>query len=221
MFRLRTQHDPLRPQPLANQGGDVVETRQPRCRVKFQDQRRVVAVQDQPRPAVVFTMNQPAAGRLVVEQAAPAFEGLVEPSGPPACVNRLRPARLERAQPDRRVRVEQSQGQKAVLTIVDYRQLAGLSGTALPPNGLREDPGVAGAQRRLRRRSHPQLQTRRRLPERFVSHRCMVQRGVASGRPPSTGMQAPVVGVWRRAKNMTALATCSAVTLAFSRLRLR
>lgn len=31
----------------------------------------------------------------------------------------------------------------------------------------------------------------------------------------------PVVGVWCRTKNKTALATCSAVTRAFSRLRLR
>ena len=45
--------------------------------------------------------------------------------------------------------------------------------------------------------------------------------GVASGNPPSTGMHAPVVGVCRVAKNRTALATCSVVTLAFSRLRLR
>ncbi|KJU84216.1 hypothetical protein MBAV_003585 [Candidatus Magnetobacterium bavaricum] len=45
-------------------------------------------------------------------------------------------------------------------------------------------------------------------------------RGVASGRPPSTGMVAPVVGVWRVAKNKTALATCLAFIEAFNRLRL-
>ena len=44
--------------------------------------------------------------------------------------------------------------------------------------------------------------------------------GVASGRPPSTGMVAPVVGVWCEAKKRTAFATCSAVTCAFRRLRL-
>jgi len=43
--------------------------------------------------------------------------------------------------------------------------------------------------------------------------------GVESGRPPSTGMVAPVVGVWRVAKKSTALATCVAVTLALSRFR--
>ena len=45
--------------------------------------------------------------------------------------------------------------------------------------------------------------------------------GVASGRPPSTGMVAPVEGVWRVAKNRTALATCLAVMRALRRLRLR
>src|SRR5262245_12265244 len=44
-------------------------------------------------------------------------------------------------------------------------------------------------------------------------------RGVASGSPPSTGIVAPVVGVWRVAKKRTARPTCSAVTRAFSRLR--
>jgi hypothetical protein len=42
-------------------------------------------------------------------------------------------------------------------------------------------------------------------------------RGVASGKPPSTGIVTPVVGVWRVAKNSTALATCRPVILAFSR----
>ena len=46
-----------------------------------------------------------------------------------------------------------------------------------------------------------------------------LHRGVASGRPPSTGMVAPVVGVWWLRKNSTAAATCWAVTLALSRLR--
>ncbi len=46
-------------------------------------------------------------------------------------------------------------------------------------------------------------------------------RGVASGRPPSTGIVAPVVGVCRVAKNRTARATWSAVIRAFRRLRLR
>ena len=46
-------------------------------------------------------------------------------------------------------------------------------------------------------------------------------RGVASGKPPSTGIVAPVVGVWRVTKKSTALATCCAVTLALSKLRLR
>ena len=45
--------------------------------------------------------------------------------------------------------------------------------------------------------------------------------GVASGSPPSTGMVAPVVGVWRVAKNSTAFATCVAVILALRRFRLR
>lgn len=43
--------------------------------------------------------------------------------------------------------------------------------------------------------------------------------GVASGRPPSTGMVAPVVGVWRVAKYMTAFATCVAVIFVLRRLR--
>ena len=45
--------------------------------------------------------------------------------------------------------------------------------------------------------------------------------GVASGRPPSTGIVAPVVGVWRVAKKRTAFATCLPVTADFSRFRLR
>gem|GEM_PF-3427831 len=45
--------------------------------------------------------------------------------------------------------------------------------------------------------------------------------GVASGRPPSTGRVAPVVGVWRVAKNITARATSSPVTRDFSRFRCR
>jgi len=44
--------------------------------------------------------------------------------------------------------------------------------------------------------------------------------GVASGKPPSTGIVAPVVGVWRVTKNKTALATCLAVIFALSKLRL-
>ena len=53
--------------------------------------------------------------------------------------------------------------------------------------------------------------------------RAMIKRhrGVASGRPPSMGMVAPVVGVCRVAKNSTAFATCCAVTRALSRLRPR
>src|SRR5213080_5343876 len=47
------------------------------------------------------------------------------------------------------------------------------------------------------------------------------QRGNASGTPPSTGSVAPVVGVRLEAKNTTALPTCSAVTVAFSRFRCR
>ena len=43
--------------------------------------------------------------------------------------------------------------------------------------------------------------------------------GVASGRPPSTGIVAPVVGVCRVAKNRTALATWLAVILSLRRLR--
>ena len=45
-------------------------------------------------------------------------------------------------------------------------------------------------------------------------------RGVASGSPPSTGMVAPVVGVWWETKKRTAFATCSAVILALRRFRL-
>jgi hypothetical protein len=46
-------------------------------------------------------------------------------------------------------------------------------------------------------------------------------RGVASGRPPSTGIVAPVVGVWRVAKKRTARATWAAVIFAFNRFRWR
>ena len=45
--------------------------------------------------------------------------------------------------------------------------------------------------------------------------------GVASGRPPSTGIVAPVVGVWRVARKRTARATWVAVILARSKFRLR
>ena len=40
---------------------------------------------------------------------------------------------------------------------------------------------------------------------------------MASGRPPSTGIVIPVVGVWRVAKNSTALATCRPVILVFNK----
>ncbi|NQU41608.1 MAG: hypothetical protein HQ523_16815 [Lentisphaerae bacterium] len=45
--------------------------------------------------------------------------------------------------------------------------------------------------------------------------------GVASGKPPSTGMVPPVVGVCRVTKNSTALPTWRPVTVALSRFRLR
>ena len=55
----------------------------------------------------------------------------------------------------------------------------------------------------------------------MYAHAATTYRGVASGRPPSTGIVAPVVGVCRVAKKRTARPTCSAVMRAFKRLRLR
>ena len=48
-----------------------------------------------------------------------------------------------------------------------------------------------------------------------------IYRGVASGKPPSIGKVAPVLGVRRSRKKSTPSATWLAVILAFSRLRLR
>ena len=61
----------------------------------------------------------------------------------------------------------------------------------------------------------------RPLFERQQASQSSCYRGVESGRPPSTGIVAPVVGVWRVTKNRTAFATCLAVTLLLSRFRFR
>src|SRR6266542_6500665 len=61
------QHDSFGLQFFTSQTDDSLESRQPGGRVKFQHERRAVAVKHQPRPAVALAVDPAIAGRLCVE----------------------------------------------------------------------------------------------------------------------------------------------------------
>src|SRR5207249_7607664 len=63
-------------QRAVNQTNNLLQSWEPGRRVQFQDERRVVAVENQARPAVTFTINPPITSRLFVEQAVATCDGL-------------------------------------------------------------------------------------------------------------------------------------------------
>src|ERR1035438_5124225 len=91
----QTENDAFARDIFLEQRERVVQSRQPRRRVKFQHQRRVVAIQHEAGPAVAFAVDEAVAGGLRVEKVASAGEGLLQPCLPPRAINCLRFARSE------------------------------------------------------------------------------------------------------------------------------
>src|ERR1019366_4606221 len=84
----QTENDAFARHIFPEQRERVVQTRQPRRRVKFQHERRVVAIQHEAGPAVAFAVDEAVTGRLRIEQITAAGERLLQPRLPPRALNR-------------------------------------------------------------------------------------------------------------------------------------
>ena len=143
--------------------GRFIEARQPCRRVKLEDARGVILIQNQPRPAVVLAVDAAKAGRLRIEQAPAKGKSIGRALLPPWAIDLLRLARVQNADANGGLRIKQSNGEEAVGAIEDDRQLAGLAGPILPAHALREDPRMPPAHNAFRRRRDAKAKTRRDL----------------------------------------------------------
>jgi hypothetical protein len=71
----QAQDDSFRQQPFTDKRGNIVEFWQPRGRVKFEDERRVIPVEHQTGPAVAFTVDEAIPGGAGVKKPVATAHG--------------------------------------------------------------------------------------------------------------------------------------------------
>jgi hypothetical protein len=98
----QTQDDSCTRDFFFEQREDFIQSRQPRGGVKFQHQRRVVAVHHEAGPAVALAVNEPEAVCLRVKQIAADRKRVFQTRIPPGKINGLRLAGVQDADADRR-----------------------------------------------------------------------------------------------------------------------
>ena len=96
----QAQDDSFRLQPPADERGNFVEPRQPRRGVKFENERCVVTVEHQARPAVALAVDEPIPGGAGVKKPVAAAHGGIEPRHPPCGIKHLRFAGVQYAHAD-------------------------------------------------------------------------------------------------------------------------
>ncbi len=129
--------------------GDFLQARQPRGGVNFQYQRLAVPIQNQPWPAVALAVDQAITGGLGIEQTFAPFQRVSRAIPPPVAVDGARFSRVQNADANGRIRVEQSNGQEAVLAVENHGQFAGFAVPILFADAAREQPRRPAPQYRL------------------------------------------------------------------------
>ncbi len=111
--------------------------RQPRRRVKFQHQRRVIPIHHQPRPVVALAMNQPATRRLRVEHARAPRQRLLQVRAPPRRIQFARFARVQAKYGERGYRFALLESGHIAQNLLLLAGAAGLA--SLPAGGFFDD----------------------------------------------------------------------------------
>ena len=91
-------------------------------------------------------MNPAEAICLFIEQTAASVYSLFQPVAPPVRIDLLGLSRMEHADTDRGGGIEQSDGQEAVLAIIDDRQLTSERWPVLFEYAICKEPGMTRTQ---------------------------------------------------------------------------
>ena len=122
---------------------DIVQMRQPGRGVEFEYQGAGIAVNDQPRQAIVFAVDKAVAGGTLGQQGRAQLRGGTQFVFEPVPVNGGRLIVLQNAHADWGVGIEQTYGQKAAFAVENNGQVAGCALVTLLANGLVKKPGVS------------------------------------------------------------------------------
>ena len=155
--RGQAQHDALRPGERAEGVGDRADVREPRRRVGLDDERRVVAVDDEAGEPVVLAVHDAVAGRAVRRgERGPAVQRRGDAPVPPVGVDRDRVAVVQHAHADRRRRVVQADGGEPAAVVEHDGEVARRTLVADRRHGAVEHPRVAAADlaQRVRGQAH-------------------------------------------------------------------
>ena len=135
-----------------------IQSRHPRGGVNFQHERRVVLIQHESRPAVALAVDEPVAGGRRIKKSFAPRKCLREACLPPCRVNRPRLARVQNADADGRIGIEQADGEKFVFAVEYDRQFAKLSGAIGFMNAVGKKPRMPSAHDGFRRRCDAQTE---------------------------------------------------------------
>src|SRR5688500_1833928 len=103
-------------------------------------------------------MNAAITVGVLIKQILALIERAFELLAPPGLVDDLRFAAMHYADAQRRLRIEQPDGEKTIVAIEDHRQLARLAFAILFTDAAIVNPGMAGADLFLGGRANSQAQ---------------------------------------------------------------
>ena len=138
-----TEDEPFVRQLRGDESDDFAEARQPRRRVKFQHERRVIPVEHESGPAIALAVDPAQARGLFIKQTRASLNGFHESLAPPRFLDGHRFARVQHAHAQRRVGVKQTEGEKFILAIVNDGEFAQLPGAIRLAHAVGEQPRVA------------------------------------------------------------------------------
>ena len=126
------------------------EARNPSCCVDFEDESRVISVQHEARPAIVFTVTEPIPIRLRIKKVAPSIQCRGQVLLPPGVIQLLRFTDMQHADANRSLGIKQAHPQETILPIINDREITRSAGAVLFANAVRKKPWMTGAQNRFR-----------------------------------------------------------------------
>src|SRR5262245_46928812 len=95
----------------------------PGRRIKLDYERTLVAIHNQPRPAITLTVNPAVTCRVIFEEPRSSSHGPPQSIPPPVAVNLGRLTDVQDPHPQRRVWIEKAHGQETIMPIIDDCQL--------------------------------------------------------------------------------------------------
>ncbi len=114
------EDETLRPQLREDEVADQGKAGQPRGGVEFEDQGRVVAVQDQSGKTVALAIDEAETGGCGIGKALAPGEGRPESSAPEGRVDRDRVSGMDDAHPQGGGGVVEPHGEETIVAVVDH-----------------------------------------------------------------------------------------------------